>query len=64
VNHRWLRLIHRVPLVQSPGDVDPVIDETRQLIKIFFVSIRTAEKNREWHPRRKRPRSSGDPKPW
>jgi len=41
---RWLRLIHRVPLVATPK-VDPLLVETEALIKIFSASIRTAEKN-------------------
>jgi len=42
---RWLRLIHRVPLV-APAKVEPLLVETEALIKIFSASIRTAEKNR------------------
>ena len=42
---RWLRLIHRVPLI-APVKVEPLLDETEALIKIFSASIRTAEKNR------------------
>jgi four helix bundle protein len=42
---RALRLTQRVPLVQSPSAVDPLLAETEELIKIFFVSIRTAKKN-------------------
>jgi four helix bundle protein len=42
---RWLRLIHRVPML-PPGKVQPLLAETNALIKIFAASIRTAEKNR------------------
>jgi four helix bundle protein len=42
---RWLRLIHRVPLV-APPKIEPLLSETEALIKIFSASIRTAEKNR------------------
>ena len=42
---RWLRLIHRVPLL-PPAKVEPLLAETEALIKIFSASIRTAEKNR------------------
>ena len=42
---RALKLTKRVPLVQSPSAVDPLLAETEELIKIFFVSIRTANKN-------------------
>ena len=42
---RALRLAQKVPLVRPPSKVDPVLDETEELIKIFFTSIRTAEKH-------------------
>jgi four helix bundle protein len=42
---RWLRLVHRVPLL-TPSKVDPLIAETESLIKIFAASIRTAQKNK------------------
>jgi four helix bundle protein len=42
---RWLRLVHRVPLL-TPAKVDPLITETEALIKIFVASIRTAERNK------------------
>ena len=42
---RALKLTKKVPLVQSPATVDPLLAETEELIKIFFVSIRTANKN-------------------
>jgi four helix bundle protein len=41
---RWLRLIHRVPIL-PPSKVEPLLAETNALIKIFAASIRTAEKN-------------------
>ena len=41
---RALRLTRKVPLVESPAAVDPLLVETEELIKIFFVSIRTANK--------------------
>ncbi len=44
-SRRWLRLIHRVPLL-PPAKVEPLLAETEALIKIFSASIRTAEKNR------------------
>jgi four helix bundle protein len=43
---RWLRLVHRVPLL-PPSKIDPLLTETEALIKIFSASIRTAEKNKE-----------------
>src|SRR5687767_15098899 len=42
---RWLRLVHRVPLL-APRKVDPLIAETESLIKIFAASIRTAGKHK------------------
>jgi four helix bundle protein len=42
---RWLRLVGKVPLLEPPSDVDPLINETCELIKIFFKSIQTAERN-------------------
>jgi four helix bundle protein len=42
---RWLRLVHRVPLV-PPRKIDPLIAETESLIKIFAASIRTAKQNK------------------
>jgi four helix bundle protein len=41
---RSLKLTRSVPLVRAPDDVDPLLDETEELIRIFFVSIRTAGK--------------------
>ncbi|MGH8094570.1 MAG: four helix bundle protein [Chthoniobacterales bacterium] len=41
---RWLRLIHRVPLI-PPSKIEPLLGETEALTKIFAASIRTAEKN-------------------
>jgi four helix bundle protein len=41
---RWLRLIHRVPLIPTTK-IEPLLDETEALVKIFVASIRTAEKN-------------------
>jgi four helix bundle protein len=42
---RWLRLVHRVPLL-TPAKVDPLIVETESLIKIFAASVRTAKQNK------------------
>lgn len=39
---RWLLLTQRVPLIKSPAQLDPLLQETEQLIRIFFSSIRTA----------------------
>ena len=42
---RALRLVKRVPLIRWPEEVDPVLAETEELIKIFGASIRTARQN-------------------
>ncbi len=44
---RWLRLIQRVPMVKSPRQVEPLLEETETLIKIFFTSIRTAQRKQD-----------------
>jgi len=43
---RWLSLIRQVPLIRPPAQVDPALNETEELIRIFVASIRTAEKHR------------------
>lgn len=40
--YRWLRLVQRAGLVKQPEALDPLIEETDQLIRIFTTSIRTA----------------------
>jgi four helix bundle protein len=40
-SRRWLRLIQRVPLLK-PAQVQPLADETEELIRIFAASLRTA----------------------
>jgi four helix bundle protein len=42
---RWLRLIQKVPLIKKPGLIEPLLEETDELIRIFVASIRTAQKN-------------------
>jgi four helix bundle protein len=41
--HRWLRLVQRVPLL-PPKQIDPLVQETDELIRIFVASIRTAQR--------------------
>ena len=41
---RRLRLVQRVPLVKSPARIDPLAQETAELIRIFVSSIRTAQR--------------------
>ena len=40
---RWLRLAILVPLVTNEKNATMLLEETNQLIRIFFASIRTAE---------------------
>jgi four helix bundle protein len=42
---RWLRLSKNVPLIQSPTNLDPLLQETDELIRIFVTSIRTSAEN-------------------
>ena len=42
---RWIRLIQRIPLVEKPTLLEPLLDEADQLIRIFRQSILTARKN-------------------
>jgi four helix bundle protein len=44
---RWLKLIQRVPLIEKPELLNEIIQETEELIKIFFTSIKTAEQNKD-----------------
>jgi len=39
---RWLKLIHRIPLIDNSELLNDIINETEELIKIFFASIKTA----------------------
>jgi four helix bundle protein len=41
-SYRWLRLIQRVPLMKSEL-VEPLVNETDELIRIFVCSVKTAE---------------------
>jgi four helix bundle protein len=43
-SRRALRIIERVPLTENPTETLSLIDETEQLIRIFFASVRTVEK--------------------
>ena len=44
--YRWLRLVQRVPLVKKPDRVQPLLQETDELIRIFVSSIKTVQKRR------------------
>jgi len=43
-SYRWLLLIRRVPLTEAEADVDILILETDELIRIFVTSIKTAQR--------------------
>jgi four helix bundle protein len=43
---RCLRLVQRVPLVTPAKQLEPLINETDELIRIFVASIRTSESRR------------------
>ena len=45
-SRRWLRLVQRVPLLKPESQVDPLLNETEELIRIFSASIRTAQKRK------------------
>lgn len=42
---RWLRLSKNVPLVKTPTSLDPLLQKTDELIRIFVTSIRTSNAN-------------------
>jgi four helix bundle protein len=44
---RWLKLIQGVPLIKKPGLLDDILQERKELIKIFVTSIKTAEKKQK-----------------
>jgi four helix bundle protein len=45
-SRRWLRLLQKAALIPEQKMV-AILGETEELIKIFFASVRTAEKNSE-----------------
>jgi len=44
---RWLKLIHKVPLIKKPELLNEILQETEELIKIFVTSIKTADKKQK-----------------
>jgi len=42
-SQRWLKLVQRVPLIKPPAKIDPLVQETDELIRIFVKSIQTAQ---------------------
>jgi len=45
----WLLMIVRATLIKSSSKLDPLIQETNELISIFVTSIRTAKKGKKMH---------------
>jgi len=43
---RALRLLQRTAQLSNPAEVDSLIEETHQLIRIFYQSVRTAQQRR------------------
>jgi len=43
---RWLKLSQRASLVSSPERLEPLLQETDELIRIFKTSVRTLEAKR------------------
>ena len=44
---RWLKLMERVPLIEKPEQLNDILEETEELIRIFVVSIKTAQKKQK-----------------
>ncbi len=44
-SRRWLRLIQRVPLLTDAVELEELLRETDELVRIFAASIRTARSN-------------------
>ena len=42
---RCLKLTKTTPLIEAPPEVDPILKEVDELIRIFVASIRTANSN-------------------
>ncbi len=45
-SYRWVRLIQHAAIIKPRSRVQPLMDETEELIRIFKTSIRTAEKRK------------------
>ncbi len=48
-SRRWLRLIQRIPLLKA-ALVEPLVDETEELIRIFAASLRMAGTRKSVEP--------------
>ena len=47
---RWLQLVQRIPLMKPGEKLDPLLQETDQLIRIFFKSIQTTQQRASGRP--------------
>lgn len=45
-SRRWLRLVHRLPLITRPARLLPLLNEAEELVRIFTASIQTAKRRR------------------
>ena len=61
---RWLRLVHRVPLLTKPKKVEALLDETQQLILIFAKSLQTASRRRDATENGRMQEKPEDSDPW
>ena len=43
---RWLKLIQRIPLIDNKEQMNSLLAETEELIRIFVTSIKTSESRR------------------
>ncbi len=43
---RWLKLIQRIPLIDNPEQMNSLLAETEELIRIFVTSIKISESRR------------------
>jgi four helix bundle protein len=46
-SRRWVRLIHRKSWLDRDRDLEFVLRESEELVRIFKASIQTAERNRD-----------------
>ena len=42
----WLRILGKANLIRPASKLEPLIDETNQLISIFVASVKTAKQNK------------------
>lgn len=46
-SRRWLRLVYSAPLISRPKQLEALLKEADELVRIFAKSLQTAEKNGE-----------------